>query len=178
MLPQEIQMPQAAANPWAIACSNSFRLAGSSISACCKASASLSSSVGVLSAFSNPLRLAQDVGPWGAPAGSREGSVVLGIRAAFRQPRPTLLKIGCAVRPQALNSMHESARCSTGRWRAPLWRCAPGCRAGYFLFWCPRILPLVRRLLRLPWLLRLRLLPKLLQLRLGRLLSASVAAGL
>jgi hypothetical protein len=31
ILSQEIQMPQAAADPWAIACSNSSRLAGSSL---------------------------------------------------------------------------------------------------------------------------------------------------
>src|SRR6266478_4884381 len=35
ILSQEIQMPQAAADPWAIACSNSSRLAGSSFSASC-----------------------------------------------------------------------------------------------------------------------------------------------
>ena len=96
----------------------------------------------------------------------------LRVKVAGNRLFSEAVKIRCATRLQALDSMHESASYSDHSMRPALCIRAPGSSAGSFLFW-QRLLSMVRRLLR--W-SGLRLLSELLRLR--RLLSAFLAASI
>jgi hypothetical protein len=99
-------------------------------------------------------------------------AAALRVKAACNRLFSEALKIRCATRLQALDSMHESASYSDHSMRPALCIRASGSSAGSFLLW-QRLLSMVRRLLR--W-SGLRLLSELLRLR--RLLSAFLAASI